>query len=282
MKPILEDVSTHLLQSSFYAYSYTTLGFDFKWHFHPEYELTYIVKGNGYRLIGNSHNEFTDGDFVLIGPNLPHTWVGKATEDDFFEAIVIQIPNDFVQKILNFKETNHLKMLFEKSNCGLFFDEYPMDIIHLLRNLTTVTGIEKIVMVMRVLSALSLSNPRAISSKIYKYQVNEEVKIRVNTVCVYLQKHYSNNITLKEVSDLVFMTESNFCKFFKKTTGITFSNYLNELRINAACKMLINTDENISSIAYGCGYESLSYFNRVFLKKKHMIPKEFRRSHSNQ
>ena len=74
---VLENISNYLQDSSFYAYSYTTTSFDFKWHFHPEYELTFIVKGNGHRLIGNSHQEFSDNDFVLIGPNIPHTWVGK-------------------------------------------------------------------------------------------------------------------------------------------------------------------------------------------------------------
>ena len=86
MKPVLENISNYLQDSSFYAYSYTTTSFDFKWHFHPEYELTFIVKGNGHRLIGNSHQEFSDNDFVLIGPNIPHAWVGKTKGKKVFEA----------------------------------------------------------------------------------------------------------------------------------------------------------------------------------------------------
>jgi AraC-like DNA-binding protein len=280
MNPVLEDISTHLLQSSFYAYSYTTPAFDFKWHFHPEYELTYIVKGNGYRLIGNSHHEFSDDDFVLIGPNLPHTWFGKATENENFEAIVIQLPSDFVQKIIAFKETNHLKTLFEKSNCGLLFKEYPADIKKVLFNLINATSIEKMTTLIRVLSELSICTTTSISSSIYKYQINEGMENRINKVCVFLQNNFSNHVSLKEVADLIYMTESNFCKFFKKSTSITFSNYLNELRINAVCKLLSYSDDNIKNIAYSCGFESLSYFNRVFLKKKHMPPKEFRMYHA--
>jgi AraC-like DNA-binding protein len=276
MKPILEDISTNLSECSFYAYSYTTSGFDFKWHFHPEYELTYIVKGNGYRLIGNNHQEFSDDDFVLIGPNLPHTWFGNAAENENFEAIVIQLPSDFVQKIISFKETNHLKALFEKSNCGLLFKDYPVDVKNSLFNIINATGIVKMVALISVLSELSICRTMPISSAIYKYQINEEMENKINKVCVFLQNNFSNPISLKEVADLIYMTESNFCKFFKKSTSITFSNYLNELRINAVCNLLIYSDDSIKEIAYSCGFESLSYFNRVFLKKKHMPPKAFR------
>jgi AraC-like DNA-binding protein len=280
MKPVLEDISSNLLQSSFYAYSYTTSAFDFKWHIHPEYELTYIVKGNGYRLIGNSHHEFSDDDFVLIGPNLPHTWFGKAVEGNKFEAIVIQLPSEFVQKIIDFKETNHLKSLFEKSKCGILFKEQPLDIKKSLINMINSNGIEKMLALISILTRISICGTMPISSAIYKYQINEEMEIRINKVCVFLQNNFSNNISLKKVADLIFMTESNFCKFFKKTTSITFSNYLNDLRISAVCKFLINSDDNIKNIAYSCGFESLSYFNRVFLKKKQMTPKEFRINHS--
>jgi AraC-like DNA-binding protein len=103
---------------------------------------------------------------------------------------------------------------------------------------------------------------------------------RINKVCVFLHDNFSNKISLKEVADLIFMSESNFCKFFKKATNITFSDYLNELRINATCKLLLCSDENIKNIAFSCGFESLSYFNRVFLKKKHISPKEFRLNHA--
>lgn len=276
MKPIFEDISTNLVRSSFYAYSYTTPAFEFKWHFHPEYELTYIIKGNGYRLIGNSHQEFSDGDFVLIGPNLPHTWFGKAAKDESFEAIVIQLPSEYVQKIINFKETAHLKELFEKSNCGLLFKDYPTRIKSCLLKIIDTSGIDKMVALISLLSTLSQCTTTTVSSSIYKYQVNNEIENRINKVCIYLQNNFANNISLKDVADLIFMTESNFCKFFKKTTSITFSNYLNELRINAVCKLLLYSDENIKNIAYSSGFESLSYFNRIFLKKKQMSPRDFR------
>lgn len=280
MTPVLENIPIDELQCSFHSFSYTTPAFDFKWHFHPEFELTYIVKGNGYRLIGNSYHEFSNDDFVLIGPNLPHTWFGKAHDNENFEAIVIQMPPDFVQKIISFKEANHLKLLFEKSKSGLFFKAHPSDIKKLLFNVVEATGLEKMIALLTVLTKLSIDNTTPISSAIYNFRINEEMENKINRVCIYLQNNFSNHISLKEVADLIYMTESNFCKFFKKSTSITFSNYLNEIRINAVSKLLINSDNNIKNIAYSCGFESISYFNRVFLKKKHLTPKEFRVIHS--
>lgn len=277
MKPIFEDISTYLSHSSFYAYSFKTHSFDFKWHFHPEYELTYIVRGNGYRLVGNNHQEFSDNDLVLIAPNLPHTWVGNApNNDEPFEAIVIQFPSDFVQKILQFKENNYLIDFFEKAKTGLFFNDFSVEIKDLLFELTQANGIEKIAKLMLILSKLYLHNSISLSSSLYKYTLNQKFETRINKVCVYLQNHFTEPISLKQVADLVYMTESNFCKFFKKATSTTFSDYVNDLRINEACTLLLYSDENINQIAYTCGFESLSYFNRVFLKKKQSSPSVYR------
>jgi AraC-like DNA-binding protein/mannose-6-phosphate isomerase-like protein (cupin superfamily) len=279
MKPILEDISNSLKETSFYAFSYSTKAFDFKWHFHPEYELTFIVKGNGNRLIGNSNQEFCENDFVLIGPNLPHTWFGKSANNEEFEAIVIQMPIDFIERIIDFKEFNPIKTLFQQSNFGIFFTEHPSNIKELLINVLNCSGIEKIIALFNVLSLISRGNYVPISSTINKYQINEETESRINKVCIFLQNNFSKKISLKEVADLIYMTESNFCKFFKKTTTITFSNYLNDLRINAVCKLLLVSEENINNIAYSCGFDSLSYFNRVFLNKKQISPRAYRMNH---
>jgi AraC-like DNA-binding protein len=107
--------------------------------------------------------------------------------------------------------------------------------------------------------------------------MTKQFETRVNKVCAHLQNHFHEQITLKQVADLVFMSESNFCKFFKKATGTTFSDYLNDLRINDACHLLLSTEDTVGKIAQDSGFESLSYFNRVFLKKKQLTPSVFRK-----
>ena len=193
MKAILEDIPAKLGEQSFYKAHLKVAQFEFKWHYHPEYELTYILNGYGYRIVGNSQEPFISGDLVLLGRNLPHTWWGKNEDGSLSEAIVIQFSSEFMEPFLRLNEGQEIKKI-------------------------------------------------------------------------------------KQVANLVFMTQSNFCKFFKKATGSTFSDYLNELRINEACHLLIYSEDNISKIAQDCGFESLSYFNRVFLKKKNINPSLFRKN----
>ncbi len=277
MKPVLENISNHLQHSSFHAYSFHTDAFDFKWHFHPEYELTFIVKGSGYRLVGNSHREFFDNDLLLLGPNLPHTWVGKSQEPELFEAIVIQFSADFISKILSFKETSFLADLFHQAQFGIFFSKIPLDFKESLMHLVKSEGLNSIQQFMSILSKLNECSTSILSSQIYKNEVNEKFEKRINKVCNYLQDHYPEPIKLKEIADLVNMTESNFCKFFKKAMGTTFSNYVNDLRLNEICLRLLHSDKQINEIAFSCGFECLSYFNRVFLKKKGISPSVYRK-----
>lgn len=279
MKAVLENISTYPQDSSFYAYSYKTSSFDFKWHLHPEYELTFIVKGNGHRLIGNSHQEFSDNDFVLIGPNIPHTWVGKAKGEEEFEAIVIQFTANFAEKIIGFKEAAQIISLLESANFGLlFYEEQADEMKNTLYEIIKTEGMERILKLISLLNRLTTFKSTKISTTFYKYQINKKVETRINKVCLYLENNFSKKITLKEIADLIYMSESNFCKFFKKSTGNTFSDYLNNLRINEVCKLLLSSDENIKNVAFNCGFESLSYFNRVFLKKKSLTPSDYKKN----
>jgi AraC-like DNA-binding protein len=94
---------------------------------------------------------------------------------------------------------------------------------------------------------------------------------------LFIQNNFNNKIALKQVADLLHLTESNFCKFFKKATGKTYSDYLNEMRINEACRLLVQTEKSVNQIAFDCGFETLSYFNRVFLNKKGITPSGYRK-----
>jgi AraC-like DNA-binding protein len=107
--------------------------------------------------------------------------------------------------------------------------------------------------------------------------ISEKSELRINKVCSYIQNNYANKITLKEMADLIYVTESNFCKFFKKATGKTYSDYLNEMRIDEASRLLLHSEKTINQIAFECGFETLSYFNKVFLNKKKMTPSNYRK-----
>ena len=127
-----------------------------------------------------------------------------------------------------------------------------------------------------ILDVLSKNKTTPIASNTFHNIVSKKSELRINKVCLFIQNNFYHKISLKEVADLIYLTESNFCKFFKKATGKTYSDYLNELRINEACRLLVQSEKTISQISFECGFETLSYFNRVFLNKKRITPTMYR------
>lgn len=275
MKAVLEDIKLQQGTSSFYAYQFQVPFFEFKWHYHPEYELTYIVKGNGYRIVGNTYENYTEGDLVLLGPNLPHTWTGKAVENESFEAIVIQFSKEFITAFLGFDEAHFIKNLLENSARGIAF-EATQDLVQAIKTLIEKEGIDRILQLISALNQLAQSNYTLITPNTFHTIASKKSELRINEVCLFIQNNFNSNITLKQVASQIYLTESNFCKFFKKATGKTYSDYLNEIRINEAARLLLQTDKTISQISFECGFETMSYFNRVFLKKRSQTPSVFR------
>lgn len=276
MKAQLEDIPSKIRDASFYAKHLRVPAFEFKWHYHPEYELTYILKGTGYRVVGNSHAHFSQGDLVLLGSNLPHTWCGKLDDGAPSEALVIQFSKEIIEPFLKLYEGQSIQKLLELSNRGLCFESDQL-LADQLYTITNTSGLERILSLLSILNQLSIGKSRPLTTENYHGIMTKQFETRVNKVCAHLQNHFHEQITLKQVADLVFMSESNFCKFFKKATGTTFSDYLNDLRINEACHLLLSSEDTIGKIAQDSGFESLSYFNRVFLKKKQLTPSVFRK-----
>lgn len=281
MKAVLEDIKLQQGTSSFYAYQFQVPFFEFKWHYHPEYELTYIVKGNGYRIVGNTYENYTEGDLVLLGPNLPHTWTGKALENESFEAIVIQFSKEFITAFLGFDESYSIKNLLENSARGIAFEATQV-LVQVIKTLIEKEGMDRILQLISALNQLAQSNYTLITPNTFHTIASKKSELRINEVCLFIQNNFNSNITLKQVASQIYLTESNFCKFFKKATGKTFSDYLNEIRINEASRLLLQTDKTISQISFECGFETLSYFNRVFLKKKNQTPSGFRNNNNNK
>ncbi len=279
MKAFLEDIPSKKGKASFYSTRITVQSFEFKWHYHPEYELTYIVRGSGYRIVGNSHEHFASGDLVLLGSNLPHTWWGKNEDGSRSEAIVIQFSNEFIEPFLRLNEGHAIKALLESAAKGLRFESDDA-LVDKLVSIGQTKEMESILSLLSILQDLTEKSGSNLCPDAYHNVISKKFETRINKVCTYIQNHYSERISLQQVSELVFMTESNFCKFFKKATSTTFSDYVNDLRINEACHLLIYSEDNISKIAQDCGFESLSYFNRVFLKKKRIKPSLFRKNAS--
>lgn len=277
MKAILEDIKTKKGSASFLAYSYKAPYFEFKWHYHPEFELTYIVKGSGYRIVGNTYEYFKEGDLVLLGSNLPHTWTGKSNQASHSEAIVIQFSSEMFHSLLVYEEAEHVFNMLKDAAMGLNFKS-TNEIVKKIDKVLSSNRFEKIINLILLLNKLSKESYKIISPNSFHTIVSKKNESRINKVCLFIQHNYNKKLTLQQLADLIHVTESNFCKFFKKTTGKTYTDYLNEIRINEACRLLELTEMTISEIVFEIGFENQSYFNRVFATKKKQTPSQYRKS----
>jgi AraC-like DNA-binding protein len=278
MKPRLEQLSHLANQQSFLCYQFTVPSFELIWHYHPEFELTYILKGKGKRLVGDEYRAFTDGDLVLLPPMIPHTWISDQPCTEECSAIVIQFPAAFLEQLLSFPEMKPLEKLTGKTGRGLQFAAQGRDEVRrLLQQMPGAGELTRFSLLLQVLQKLSDRKSQPIASLSYKPVKPKETQQRISRVFDYVQKKFRESVSLEKAAALVHLSESAFCKFFKRTSGRTFSDYVNEIRIGHACQLLMETDLPVHAIADASGFESLTYFNRVFLRKKKMTPGQFRK-----
>jgi len=278
MKPLLENISSKRGQDSFLAFTVHVPKFDFFWHYHPEYELTLIIKGKGRRLLGDSHENFEQGDLVLIGPGLPHTWVSDSGRTGKQEAVVIQFSEDFIERFKGLDEFAAIHTLLLHAKQGLLFKGKTLAaVMEQIKRLPGKRGVEKITGLLHILHELSDLKPAPLASSFYQPLKGKQNEHRINKVCQYVQKHAAEPLTIHKAAALIHLSPGAFCKFFKRITGQTFSDYVNDIRIANVCSQLMATDKQVAEIAYGNGFETLTYFNRVFLRKKKMRPGSYRK-----
>jgi AraC-like DNA-binding protein len=278
MRPKLEQLSHLLNKQSVLCYELSYPSFEFYWHYHPEYELTFIANTKGKRLVGDSFEPFAAGDLVLLPPNLPHTWITEPAAGEMHTAIIIQFSKAFIRTFLEFNEFEAVHNLLERAEKGIFFpDALKTKAYELIKKLPQNKGISTLTGLLQLLDVLAGLPSVSLTSAGYKLLKGNENEMRINQVFGYVQEKFNQEISLQKAAGLVHLSESAFCKFFKRLSGKTFSDYVNEIRIANACRLLIETDKSVSAIAHESGYDSMTYFNRVFRKKKDMSPVEFRR-----
>jgi AraC-like DNA-binding protein len=281
MKPLLENLTSKRGHHSFMAFAVNQPKFDFYWHYHPEYELTLIINGKGRRLIGDSHENFQNGDLVLVGPGLPHTWVSGRGIKGRSEAVVIQFSQDFMERFAGLEELTTINKLLLRAKQGILFKgKIPASLIQQMQILPAKMGVEKITGLLKILHELSELKSGSLVSSFYQPLKGKENENRINKVCQYVQKHAAEPLTIHKVAALIHLSPGAFCKFFKRITGKTFSDYVNDIRIANVCNQLLATDKQIAEIAFMNGFETLTYFNRVFLKKKGVRPGQYRSNHT--
>jgi len=267
--------------SSFKAYAYEKEAFDTPWHYHPEYELTYITASRGVRYVGSSFENFEEDDLVLLGPNLPHCWKNNGPQP-CAGAIVFHWGNDLLgdrwQEKQEFKSIHKLLRLAENGLCfeRSFAQPLKEKLLHALQR----SPLQKLLALLSTLEEMAVTTKyHVLSADGFSFDIKSIDHERLNTVQDHVGKHYAEKITLKEMSSRVHMTEESFSRFFSKIMGKPFFYFLNEYRIRMACQLLIASDLPVVQVAFATGFESLPFFHRQFKKYKHCSPGEFRKNY---
>jgi len=283
MRPSFEHVSKPESVSSLKQLVLNIPDFEPFWHYHPEFELTYIIHGSGKRIVGDCIEPFYPGDLVLLGPDLPHTWNSLRDKDDkrMCRAVVYQFGGKLVPgSAENFPEFDGIRRLLEIAGRGIWFHGKKAEAAgkELLR-LSKIHGLAKLSSFWQLLDELgstadySLLAGETYSPPLHKYQGE-----RINKVFRFVADHFHENIQLRQVARLVHMTETSFSRFFRAITGETFIDYLNNFRISHACRLLAaGREKDVNQVAAECGYRSSTHFNRMFQLRKKCSPSEFRK-----
>jgi len=264
---------------TFNAFTFKKEEFDASFHFHPEYELTFILSSTGTRYVGNHFEDFKENDMVLLGPNLPHCWKNFPGQKAIASAIVIHWNQDFIDdKWLDREEFISIKKLFQYALNGVKFNiGAAATFKHQLKNLTKLDSFEKFHYFLGILQQLSVCDEISLlTSQDDMHTLNYHNNERIGLALEYIRKNYAQKISLAEVADRNKMTEEAFSRFFSKLMRKSFFCYLNEYRINHACTQLIETDKNISEICYASGYDTQPFFFRQFRKFKGCTPGFYR------
>ncbi|MCL7762962.1 AraC family transcriptional regulator [Polaribacter sp. Z014] len=262
--------------------------FNVAWHFHEEFELVYVTKSNGMRFVGDSVSPFYPGDLVLVGANLPHLWrsdsfyynEGNPENSKRVKTIVTKFTEDFLG--INFFEApefQKINKLLKASKYGLFFgEEVSIDLHDLIVSLPSLPKTEQYIKLLEVLYQLSLvkEKDRLVLSSSNMRQSTKESPERIDTVLRYISDNYSSKMNLSDVADVACMTTNSFCRFFKKTTNKSFTQFLNEIRIRNASRILIQQKIPISEVCYSVGFNSITNFNKQFKLLVGSTPKKFR------
>ena len=250
----------------------------FFWHFHPEYELVYIEGATGTRYIGEHNHTYQGSDLVLIGSNIPHLNFDYGVKTDY-RKVVVHLKKELVES--HFNETPELLLintLFRKSSHGLAFEgEIKKEVGKELFKLESLPPMKQYVRLLEIFQMLAESNQeKFLHEQPYNNQFSHKDQRRISSIFAFIDANYQRKIELEEISNISHMTKEAFCRYFKKMTKYTFTEFLNRYRISQS-KLDLMSGKSVSNACYGSGFESLSYFNRVFKKTTNENPRDFRK-----
>lgn len=282
MNDVLNEITPLSDKDCFYIVERHKDEFTYPLHRHHDCELNFIEHGAGaQRVVGDSIEEIGDYDLVLVaGENLEHVWEqGRCASADIREITIQFSPELFSDTLLSKNQFSTIKDMLEKAKLGLCF---PMEtIMEVYSTLNYLSGMQeqfdRFLMFLSLMYRLSLSeNARTLASSYFARSERRAETDRALIVKQYIDEHFTEDLSLARLSDLVCMTPSSFSRFFKSRTGRTLSDYIIDVRLGYAARMLVDTSKSVSDICYECGFNNQSNFNRIFKSKRGLTPRDFR------
>ena len=271
--------------SSVYAKRKKAPYFGVNWHFHDEFELMYIMKGEGVRVVGDRMDYFNKEELVFLGSGVPHVFKNdKNASQNEVDYIVVKF-NRIIggQDLFKIPELAPINRFLKRAGKGLIFsDTTVMKLKKQLIKLAKSKNEDRIILLLKVLKILSAQEDyNELSTDTFLLKNTSAGEDRTKKVINYISENYNKNISLEDLASISYMTTNSFCRYFKNRTGKTAFQFIREFRINKACQMLINGEKNISQICFDTGFNSLSSFNRVFKSLKHISATEYKSKYSN-
>jgi AraC-like DNA-binding protein len=289
MKPHLLNVSTNSVDS-FSARRDTMPDVNNLWHYHSALELIYIKKGRGTQFIGDSIKNFSDGDVVLVGSNLPHYWrfdpeFFEQTTGESVDVYAIHFKEDFLgAAFIDLPENQELKKIIVQSKQGIKLEGISKaKIASLMPQIIAATGTMRIIKLLEVLTEIANCDEKNMLVSLgFKPNFLENEKDRIQSIYNYTISNYKNKIELKEIAAVAKISPNSFCKFFKTKSRKTYTQFLNEIRVGQACKLLIENDLTVKEICYDCGFYNFTSFHKYFREITGKTPLKYQQAFSKQ
>ncbi|MEZ4992652.1 MAG: AraC family transcriptional regulator [Saprospiraceae bacterium] len=266
MKIQYETIRTGI-DSSFHLMVNPRLNDFFYWHFHPEYELVFLDGADGTRHVGHHISRYKQNDLVFIGSNIPHLNFDYGIKTDY-EKLVLHIRADFLAgALVHSPELAGIQQLFAESAYGIAFSRACKEKMGArVKGLAELSGFRLFIEVLEVLTLLAADEQRQLlHERPFEHFYKPKEQDRLEQIFQYIETHYQRKISVEEAAAVCSLSYAAFCRYFKKMTRLTFTEFLNHYRVNQAKKLLLR-DKNVTETCFACGFESLSYFNRTFRK----------------
>ena len=254
--------------------------FTYPWHFHSEYEIIYVIHGSGNSFVANNIEHFQSGDLAMLGSNLPHFWRSdeKYHDDNSTENInyiVIQFSDELLDaSLFKFAEFQVISELLKRSARGIRFsgpfrEKAGEKIVKIARS----KGFRQLILLLELLHALGKTDQyHLLASEFYKEQEHDFSNDRMARVLHYISTSYQQKIELEKVASIAHLHPSAFCRFFKEKSGKSLSQFVNDMRINYACRLIIEGKHSVSQVCFESGFNNLSNFNRTFKRQTGLTP----------